>query len=52
MTKKITIEITTEELTELRAYLLQRATLAKARLAILGLPEKLLAQIVLAAGRE
>lgn len=44
---EITIEITTEELAELRAHLIQKATLAKAGMAILGLPERILAQVVL-----
>lgn len=51
-TEKITIEITSEELAKLRTYLLQQAALAKAGMAILGLPERILAQVVLVSGQE
>lgn len=50
--EKVTIEITTEELAELKTYLALRQFRAKSGMSVWGLAEKLLARIVLASERE
>ena len=49
---QITIEITADELFKLKSHLVQRITLAKAGMAVPGLPEKLLVRILAASERE
>lgn len=52
LTKKVTIEITTKELTKLKIYLVRKRILAKAGVGTTGLLELLLARILVASERE
>jgi len=49
---QITIEITADELFRLKSHLVQKITLAKAGMAVSGLPELILVRVLLASEQD